>query len=133
MSKKDSSFGFAMGILTGVIGGIVGGILFAPKSGEESRKELKEAIDEIKEIIKTNESLAGLILQFSKKGPAFARAFRGEFLTPEDETLIREIEERNKTFTDTLSESALDVKPNELRRMLIKKLKHSDESGSMSV
>ena len=91
------------------------------------------SIDEIKEIIKTNESLAGLILQFSKKGPEFARAFRGEFLTPEDETLIREIEERNKTFTDTLSESALDVKPNELRRMLIKKLKHSDESGSMSV
>ena len=49
MSKKDSSFGFAMGILAGVIGGIIGGILFAPKSGEESRRELKEAIDEIKE------------------------------------------------------------------------------------
>ena len=50
MSKKDdSSFGFAMGILAGVLGGIVAGVLFAPKSGEESRKELKETIDELKE------------------------------------------------------------------------------------
>ena len=41
--KEDSSFGFAMGILAGVVGGLVAGILLAPKSGEESRKELKEA------------------------------------------------------------------------------------------
>lgn len=47
--KEDNSFGFAMGILAGIIGGITVGILFAPKSGEESRKELKEAIDELKE------------------------------------------------------------------------------------
>jgi len=49
MSKKDSGFGFAMGILAGVLGGIAVGVLFAPKSGEESRKELKEAIDDLKE------------------------------------------------------------------------------------
>ena len=50
MSRKDdSSFGFAMGILAGVVGGIVAGILLAPKSGEESRKELKETIDNLKE------------------------------------------------------------------------------------
>ena len=47
--KEDSSFGFAMGILTGVVAGIAAGVLLAPKSGEESRKELKEAIDELKE------------------------------------------------------------------------------------
>ncbi|MBR5303826.1 MAG: YtxH domain-containing protein [Candidatus Gastranaerophilales bacterium] len=47
--KEDNSFGFAMGILAGMVGGVVAGILFAPKSGEESRKELKEAIDELKE------------------------------------------------------------------------------------
>lgn len=47
--KEDSSFGFAMGILAGVVGGIVAGVLFAPKSGEESRRELKETIDELKE------------------------------------------------------------------------------------
>ena len=47
--KEDNSFGFAMGILAGMVGGVIAGILFAPKSGEESRKELKETIDELKE------------------------------------------------------------------------------------
>ena len=47
--KEDSSFGFAMGILAGVVAGITAGVLLAPKPGEESRKELKEAIDELKE------------------------------------------------------------------------------------
>ena len=48
-NKKDNSFGFAMGILAGVIGGVIAGILLAPKSGEESRKELKETIDNLRE------------------------------------------------------------------------------------
>ena len=47
MSKKDSSIGFAIGILAGVVGGIAAGILFAPKSGEESRRELKDAYDDL--------------------------------------------------------------------------------------
>ena len=42
MCKKNDAFVFSMGIIAGVIGGIIGGVLFAPKSGEESRKELKE-------------------------------------------------------------------------------------------
>lgn len=42
MCKKNDAFMFSMGIIAGVIGGIIGGVLFAPKSGEESRKELKE-------------------------------------------------------------------------------------------
>lgn len=48
-SKKDNSFCFAMGILAGVVGGIVAGVLLAPKSGEETRRELKEKIDDIQE------------------------------------------------------------------------------------
>lgn len=47
--KDDNNFGFAMGILAGMIGGVVAGILFAPKSGEESRKELKKTIEELRE------------------------------------------------------------------------------------
>lgn len=47
MSKKDSSIGFAIGILAGVVGGIAAGILFAPKSGEESRRELKDTYDDL--------------------------------------------------------------------------------------
>lgn len=49
MCKKDSSFCFAMGILAGVVGGIVAGVLFAPKSGAESRQDLADAIDNLKE------------------------------------------------------------------------------------
>lgn len=49
MCKKNDAFVFSMGIIAGVIGGIVGGVLFAPKSGEESRKELKEAACELYE------------------------------------------------------------------------------------
>ncbi len=47
--SKDKSFSFAMGLLAGVVGGIVAGVLYAPKSGEESRKELKEAACELYE------------------------------------------------------------------------------------
>ena len=41
MSKK--SFMFGMGLIAGVVGGVIAGVLYAPKSGEESRRELKEA------------------------------------------------------------------------------------------
>ncbi len=47
MSKKDSSIGFAIGILAGVVGGVVAGLLFAPKPGEESRRELKETYEDL--------------------------------------------------------------------------------------
>ena len=42
MSKNDST-SFGLGILAGVLGGIVLGVLFAPKSGEETRKQLKDS------------------------------------------------------------------------------------------
>lgn len=41
--SENKSFLFGMGLLAGVVGGIVAGVLLAPKSGEESRKEIKEA------------------------------------------------------------------------------------------
>ena len=47
MSKKSLMFG--MGLLAGVVGGIVAGVLFAPKSGEDSRRELKDAACELYE------------------------------------------------------------------------------------
>ena len=48
--KHDSSFPFALGILGGVIGGVIAGLLLAPKSGEETREDLKKAADELSEI-----------------------------------------------------------------------------------
>ncbi len=49
MSKNNDAFVFSMGIIAGVVGGIIGGVLFAPKSGEESRKELRDAACELYE------------------------------------------------------------------------------------
>ncbi|MFQ8626655.1 MAG: YtxH domain-containing protein [Candidatus Gastranaerophilaceae bacterium] len=45
--SKNKSFMFGMGLLAGVVGGIVAGVLLAPQSGEESRRELKEAACEL--------------------------------------------------------------------------------------
>ena len=49
MGNKNKSLMFGMGLIAGVIGGIVAGVLYAPKSGEESRKQLKEAAYELYE------------------------------------------------------------------------------------
>lgn len=46
---RNKSFMFGMGLIAGVVGGIVAGVLYAPKSGEESRRELKEAACELYE------------------------------------------------------------------------------------
>ena len=48
MSKNDST-GFGLGILAGVLGGVILGVLFAPKPGDETRKELKDAACDIAE------------------------------------------------------------------------------------
>lgn len=47
--SNNKSYMFAMGLLAGVVGGIVAGVLYAPKSGEQSRRELKEAACELYE------------------------------------------------------------------------------------
>lgn len=49
MSKENKSLMFGMGLIAGVIGGIVAGVLYAPKSGEESRKQLRETLCELYE------------------------------------------------------------------------------------
>lgn len=47
--SNNKSFAFGMGLLAGVVGGIIAGVLFAPKPGEDSRRELKEAACELYE------------------------------------------------------------------------------------
>jgi len=47
--SKNKTFAFSMGLLAGVVGGIIAGVLYAPKSGEESRREIKEAACELYE------------------------------------------------------------------------------------
>ena len=47
MGKENNSISFGLGLFAGVVGGIVAGILHAPKSGEESRNELKKVIADL--------------------------------------------------------------------------------------
>ena len=47
--SKNKSFMFGMGLLAGVVGGLIAGVLYAPKSGEESRRKIKEAACELYE------------------------------------------------------------------------------------
>ena len=47
MSKEDSSISFGLGLLVGVVGGVIAAVLFAPKSGEETRKDVENAITDI--------------------------------------------------------------------------------------
>ncbi len=47
MSKEDSSISFGVGLLLGVVGGVIAAVLYAPKSGEETRKNLENVISDI--------------------------------------------------------------------------------------
>lgn len=49
MYEKKNSISFGLGLIAGVVGGIIAGVLYAPKSGEESRKNLKEVIADLTE------------------------------------------------------------------------------------
>lgn len=49
MTKEDNSISFGLGLLGGIVGGIIAGILLAPKSGEETRKEIQEAVSNVAE------------------------------------------------------------------------------------
>lgn len=47
MSKEDSSISFGVGLLLGVVGGVIAACLYAPKSGEETRKDVENVITDI--------------------------------------------------------------------------------------
>ncbi len=47
--SKNKSLMFGMGLLAGVVGGLIAGVLYAPKSGEESRRKIKDAACELYE------------------------------------------------------------------------------------
>lgn len=47
MGKNNGSIGFGLGLLAGVVGGIIAGVLYAPKPGEESRKEIQDTVVEL--------------------------------------------------------------------------------------
>jgi len=48
MSKENEGISFGLGILLGVAAGVAVGVLLAPSTGEESRKKVKQVIEECK-------------------------------------------------------------------------------------
>lgn len=46
MSKEDNSISFGMGLLLGVLGGVAAAILYAPKSGAETREDIKNCVND---------------------------------------------------------------------------------------
>lgn len=47
MSRNNTSISFGLGLIAGVVGGIIAGVMYAPKPGEESRKELKLVAEDL--------------------------------------------------------------------------------------
>ncbi len=46
MSKEDNSISFGMGLLMGILGGVAAAILYAPKSGAETREDVKNFVND---------------------------------------------------------------------------------------
>ncbi len=46
MSKEDNSISFGMGLLLGILGGVTAAILYAPKSGAETREDIKNCVND---------------------------------------------------------------------------------------
>jgi len=71
VNNKSSKFG--LGVLIGAVTGALAGLFYAPKSGEKTRQEFKEKIDELqklmkeKEIDKKVEEIFGKVTEESKK------------------------------------------------------------------
>lgn len=97
MSSNHTGRKFAIGALIGTVAGFVTGILTAPKSGKETRKDLADKADELKdqaeaELKKATDELSDLIKAAKDKSLALGAHARSEF----NEAVIRAKDARNK-------------------------------------
>lgn len=56
MSNGNSAGSVAIALFAGIAIGVVIGIMFAPKSGEETRKDISEKIDDVKKKVEDVET-----------------------------------------------------------------------------
>ncbi len=67
--NRDNAIGFGIGLLTGaVIGGVIA-LLYAPKTGKETRKLIKDKATEVVDTVK--EKSGGVIDAFKEKTSGF--------------------------------------------------------------
>lgn len=55
MTGREKSSKFGLGLLIGTIIGAVSGLFLAPKPGKETRKEVKEKLDQLRKLLKERE------------------------------------------------------------------------------
>ncbi len=80
--SKDHAIGFGMGVFAGaIIGGVVA-LLYAPKSGKETRRLIRDAASDVADTVK--EATGGVIAtvretaaEASRKGHATVKAHKG--------------------------------------------------------
>ncbi len=79
--NKDNAIGFGIGILSGaVIGGVIA-LLFAPQSGKETRRMIKDKVTNVVDAVKENTSdvidtAKETASEASRKGQAVVRAIK---------------------------------------------------------
>ena len=74
MSKNNSGKKLAVGAAVGVVAGFVAGILTAPKSGKETREDIKNTANNLKrEAEKKLKQLHGELSELIKKGKDLAK------------------------------------------------------------
>ena len=47
MPKEDNAVCFGIGVLLGVVSGVIASVLYAPKSGEETRKDFENVVTDL--------------------------------------------------------------------------------------
>ncbi|KKU19894.1 MAG: hypothetical protein UX30_C0006G0024 [Candidatus Saccharibacteria bacterium GW2011_GWA2_46_10] len=97
MRNNHTGRKLAIGTLIAGAAGYISGLLTAPKSGKETRKDLADKADELKdqaaeELKKASDELSDLIKAAKDKSLALGAQARGEF----NEAVIRAKDARNK-------------------------------------
>jgi len=83
--NKDHAIGFGVGLLAGaVIGGVVA-LLYAPQSGKETRKMIKDKTAEVVDTVKERtggviDSVRGAASEAGRRGQAAVHALKGSDL-----------------------------------------------------
>ncbi len=128
MSENNKTKGFALGAAIGAVTGVVAGILFAPKSGKETRADIKDGAHKVAEKFSEEATkLRGELLELIEKVESNAIE-TGKNLSDKAKALI----EQAKHTRESLNELAVSVKKGEADdkdlNKAIKKAKEAKEA-----
>jgi gas vesicle protein len=125
MRRKNENTGkkIALGAAVAGVVGYLGGILTAPKSGKETRKQLAEDAEGIKEtteeqLQKVNDELKVLLKDTKSKTVALSAQAREEF----NEAIIRAKDAQNKTAHTLKAVKAGEAEDPELNKAIPQKI-----------